>query len=239
MALLTNRIVHILILLLLLVGLVHFSGSPHDLRQKLQYTTFDAFNRLHPRPATTDVVIVDLDEESLVKLGQWPWPRSVMATLVDTLKEMGTKVTAFDIVFAEADRTSPARIAAGLPEDGAYEGVRQSLSALPDNDAIFARSIAAAGNVVTGFTRARAEETLRPPHQSVPITFLVKDKSPFWRDTFAAPGWRQTCPIFHLPPPATAVSWPRPTSTVLSAMYRFWCAIPRRERMRRFIRCWG
>lgn len=188
MALLTNRIAHILILLLLLVGLVHFSGSPHDLRQKLQYTTFDAFNRLHPRPATTDVVIVDLDEESLVKLGQWPWPRSVMATLVDTLKEMGAKVTAFDIVFAEADRTSPARIAAGLPEDGAYEGVRQSLSALPDNDAIFARSIAAAGNVVTGFTRARAEETLRPPHQSVPITFLVKDKSPFWRDTFAAPG---------------------------------------------------
>lgn len=196
MAFLNHRLTHIVILILLLVGLVFFSGSHHDLRLKLQYATFDAFNRLHPRPATDKVAIVDLDEESLVKLGQWPWPRHTMADLVTTLKDMGAKVTAFDIVFAEPDRTSPARIAAGLPKETSYDPVRESLSALPDNDGVFAAAIGAAGNVVTGFTRARADETLRLPHLSQPITFLMKDKSPLLSDTFAAPGLATNLPEF-------------------------------------------
>jgi CHASE2 domain-containing sensor protein len=48
-----------------------------------------------------------IDDGSLNKIGQWPWSRTVSAQLVDRLREAGAAVVAFDIDFAEPDRTSP------------------------------------------------------------------------------------------------------------------------------------
>lgn len=48
-----------------------------------------------------EVVILTIDEKSLKELGRWPWPRSVMARLVDSLTAYDVKVMGFDIVFAE------------------------------------------------------------------------------------------------------------------------------------------
>lgn len=56
---------------------------------------------------TGSVIIVDIDEESLNKIGQWPWPRTIVADLVNKIHEGGVKVLGFDIVFAEKDRSSP------------------------------------------------------------------------------------------------------------------------------------
>ena len=53
--------------------------------------------------------IVDIDEASLQKIGQWPWSRRKLADLVDQLGQQGAAVIGFDVVFAEADRSSPAR----------------------------------------------------------------------------------------------------------------------------------
>ena len=194
----THKWTHILVLLALLAGAVYFSGSEHELRKRLQYATFDTYNKLKPRPASDRVVIIDLDEESIKKLGQWPWPRSVMAEMVSHLNDLGAKVIAFDIVFAEPDRTSPARIAQSLPSGEVYNPVKTALEGLPDNDTIFAKSIEDAGNVVMGFTRARPEETLRKPYQAAKPTFLMKDKSPFLSDTFAAPGIAENLPEFSM-----------------------------------------
>lgn len=185
---LTNRWIHFALLAAVLAGAVYFSGSQHDLRERLQYATFDTFNRLHPRPPTDKVAIIDVDEASLKILGQWPWPRTVLAEIVRALDEMGARVVAFDVVFAEADRTSPARIAGDLPPDERYDAVRREMEKLPDNDAVFARAIGEAGNVVTGFTRARPEDTRHLPYQKFPITFLTKDKAPFYEDTYAVDG---------------------------------------------------
>lgn len=193
---LTHRWTHILILLALLGGAVFFSGSEHELRRRLQYATFDTYNRLLPREASDKIAIIDLDEQSLVRLGQWPWPRTVMAEMVRTLKGLGAQAIAFDIVFSEPDRTSPARIAQTLPENEKYAAVRSTLETLPDNDKAFAKAIAEAGNVVTGFTRARPEETLRKPFQNTRPTFLMKDKTPFLTDTFSVPGVVTNLPAF-------------------------------------------
>lgn len=198
MRFLTNKWMHFLVLLALLASAVYFSGSQHELRKRLQYGTFDTYNKLQPRPASDRVAIVDLDEASLKTLGQWPFPRTVMAQLVENLNDLGAKVIAFDIVFSEADRTSPPRIAEGLPVGTEYESAKSVLSALPDNDGVFAEAIENAGNVVTGFTRARPEETLRRPYQSAKPTFLVKDKTPFMRDTFGAPGIAENLPEFSM-----------------------------------------
>ncbi len=59
-----------------------------------------------PQKPTGEVVIVDLDNKSLQEVGQWPWPRTQLATLVDNLLADGAKAVGFDIVFPERDRLS-------------------------------------------------------------------------------------------------------------------------------------
>ena len=73
---------------------------------------FDTMQRLWPRQNANalPVRIVDIDEISLKKLGQWPWPRTELAKLVNELNELGAAAIAFDIIFPEPDRLSPDRI---------------------------------------------------------------------------------------------------------------------------------
>lgn len=58
-----------------------------------------------PIPATGQVVIVDIDEQSLQKYGQWPWSRNIIASLITQLKDDGAGIIGLDIVFAEADKS--------------------------------------------------------------------------------------------------------------------------------------
>jgi adenylate cyclase len=51
-------------------------------------------------------VIVDLDEKSLARYGQWPWPRYRVALLLEKLHHMGVSAIGLDILLAEQDRTS-------------------------------------------------------------------------------------------------------------------------------------
>lgn len=85
------------------------------------------------------MVIVDIDEESLQQIGQWPWPRTVFADLIDKLGEMGAVVVAFDVIFAEPDRTSPRLVGASLAEIGPE--LRQTLADLPDHDVVMANAM--------------------------------------------------------------------------------------------------
>ncbi len=57
------------------------------------------------RPSGGETVIAAIDEKSLSELGRWPWPRSTIAKLVDTLKGYGAKAVGMDIVFAEPEET--------------------------------------------------------------------------------------------------------------------------------------
>jgi len=118
--------------------------------EALRLRTFDAFQTLQPRPVTMrPVVIVDIDEESIRALGQWPWARTRVAELVRRLTEAGAAVIAFDAVFPEPDRLSPALVAGTL--DGLDSATRERLAALPGNDAALAKAIAAS-RVVVGQT---------------------------------------------------------------------------------------
>jgi adenylate cyclase len=74
----------------------------------LRLIAFDHFERLNPPKydPTLPIRIVDIDEESLAKIGQWPWPRTAMRDLLAELASKGAAVIAFDVLFAEPDRTS-------------------------------------------------------------------------------------------------------------------------------------
>ena len=69
--------------------------------EELRVRTFDGYQHLEPRKVTSrPVVIIDIDEKSLGKFGQWPWPRTRVADLVQRLTDLDAAVIAFDIVFA-------------------------------------------------------------------------------------------------------------------------------------------
>jgi adenylate cyclase len=126
-------------------------------------TSFDLLQRLSPRPyVDASVRIVDIDEASLGKLGQWPWPRDVLAELVDRLHAAGAATVAFDFIFAEPDRMSPSRLAndARLREALGVAGTA-SLNELPDNDRTFADAMRR-GYVVIGFGASPALDVLPP-----------------------------------------------------------------------------
>ncbi len=105
---------------------------------------FDTMQRLWPRQGEKDlpVRIVDIDEASLAKLGQWPWPRTELAKLVKELNELGAAAIAFDIIFPEPDRLSPDRI---LNDPAITKllspAALKPATPFPNNDAIFASAI--------------------------------------------------------------------------------------------------
>ncbi len=137
--------------LVLLNALLLRIGDPPGIA-RIRDFAFDSFQRLKPRELVADmpVRIVDIDEASLAEYGQWPWPRTLVATLVDKLTEAGAAVIAFDVVFAERDRSSLDVIAQNLPEAVRDSDLRRMMEALPDNDEVLAEAIARS-TVVTGF----------------------------------------------------------------------------------------
>jgi adenylate cyclase len=131
-----GRIVALLLLVELLALRVWDPGPIEALRHK----SFDIYQLLHPRDAQKDLVsIVDIDERSLRALGQWPWPRTIMAEMVTKIAERGSIVIGFDVLFPEPDRSSPevaAETFQGLDQD-----TREKLLHLPSNDMVFAEAI--------------------------------------------------------------------------------------------------
>ncbi|HEY3149466.1 MAG TPA: adenylate/guanylate cyclase domain-containing protein [Dongiaceae bacterium] len=134
----------------ILIGALALRAADPLPLQQLRNLTFDSYQRLKPRaydPASP-VVIAAIDEKALARFGQWPWSRTVLAKITDRLAGMGAAAVAFDVIFAEPDRTSPTAVAANLPQDPQYNGVRVQLAALPDPDAEFAAALARSPSVL-------------------------------------------------------------------------------------------
>ena len=96
---------------------------------RLEYDVYDRMVRwAGTTPPAGRVAIVDVDEASLQAIGQWPWPRAIMASLITRLRASGAAVVALDIMFAEAERGSESAeggdeaLAASLSQDGVALG---------------------------------------------------------------------------------------------------------------------
>jgi adenylate cyclase len=131
---------------------------------RLRALVFDSYQRLSPREfdASLPVRIVDIDEESLKRIGQWPWPRTVLAELVDKLAAGGAAAIGFDMVFPEPDRMSPANALRYWPRSETLAGLKEELEKLPSNDEVFSESIAGSP-VVLGFIAS-------PQAKSIPVS---------------------------------------------------------------------
>ncbi len=100
-----------------------------------------------PNGVDPRIVILDIDEKSLGEVGHWPWPRSVMAELVNKLFDRyGIAVLGFDIVWAERDRSSGIDTLDALAEKdlrhvAGFQDVYKELRPRLDNDLLFAQSM--------------------------------------------------------------------------------------------------
>ena len=110
-------------------GLIRIADP--EIVEILRLKYFDALQKKSPRETKgkTYAVIVDIDEKSLKEIGQWPWPRTVLAELFEKSGEAGMLVLGLDVLFAEKDRTSPSLIAEDIKSR--YPNLSQKLLKLP------------------------------------------------------------------------------------------------------------
>jgi len=154
-----------MVALLVLAGLVSVRVYDPAVLETARAKTFDLYQNWHPRatPETPPVVIIDLDDASLAEYGQWPWPRTLLAKMVDNLTAAGIAAIGFDVVFAEEDRLSPDKVALSTP--GIDSETSKRLTAMPSNDQVFAQSIKNSRVVLgmAGLETPRAGKVAPPP----------------------------------------------------------------------------
>ena len=78
--------------------------------KSVSYLSFDLYQKVFVKKKDSDVVIIDIDEKSLGKFGQFPWNRTVFAKILDQLNTSDPKAIGFDIFFTEKDKQSPEEI---------------------------------------------------------------------------------------------------------------------------------
>lgn len=98
---------------------------------------FDQYQRIEPRAWRNDlpVRIIDIDDESLARYGQWPWPRDILARLTTRIAQDHPAALVFDLLFAEEDRYAPQRIVAALPASPEREALAHVLAKRTGPDA--------------------------------------------------------------------------------------------------------
>ena len=160
----------------LIVVLLFWIGVP--LLDLIELKTYDIrfLSRGHLKP-TPEVVLAVIDEKSLDKEGRWPWPRTKIAKLVDTLSEDGAKVIGFDIFFSEPDENSQLKLIGDLDQEIKKLGIKNNKLDLfineskkaADNDLVLAKAIKRSrASVVLGYFFHMSEaEDFRIPQEEI------------------------------------------------------------------------
>jgi len=180
-----------LVCLALLVGLAALRIADLPAIEELRVRTFDTFQLIDPRVKTArPVTIVDIDEASLAKLGQWPWPRTRIADMVANLTRLGAVVIAFDVIFSEPDRLNP-EAAADTFRD-LDEAIRDKLRSLPSNDQVFADTMRRS-RVVLG--ESGLPYVISDLDKTLPVTGLAMLGEDPLRFMFNFPGLLRNTPV--------------------------------------------
>ena len=127
----------------------------------MRHAWLDGYQAVSPRERrSAPAVIVAIDEESLNRFGQWPWPRDLVARLFDRIAAARPAAIGVDILFPEPDRLSPEWLAPSVADADPKLGER--LARLPRHDSVLAASIRAAP-VVLGIAGLEAGSVSNGP----------------------------------------------------------------------------
>jgi len=133
-----------LIFLLILILLIILKSFNPSYIKSISFLSFDMYQKVFPiKKQDSNVVIIDIDEKSLSKFGQFPWSRSIFAKIVKNVTESKPKAIGFDIFFSEKDKQSPEEIIKAYKlnqtEVGEFEDIMENLvvGIIKDHDEIF------------------------------------------------------------------------------------------------------
>ena len=124
-----------------------------------------------PGETASSVTIVDIDEASLAELGQWPWPRDILADVVTEIAKHRPRALGVNIIFPEPDRLSPESVLERFPIDAP---LRESLAELPSNDALLAFSLRQVPAVLGAAVTAAAPQTVEIAAATPSVPVLLR-----------------------------------------------------------------
>ncbi len=153
--------------LMLALALILRVQDPWPIEQ-LRLLVFDAYQRLKPRDfdvAKSPVRIVAIDDASLKRVGQFPWPRTMVADMVDRLRAAGASAIVFDILMSEPDESSPDRAVRRWPDTPALAELKKAAQALPSHDNALAAALARA-RAVTAFVLTAERNADKPARKA-------------------------------------------------------------------------
>ena len=127
----------------------------------------------------TKVVVVDIDEKTLDKYGQWPWPRYQLARLLEAVAQMGATGIGLDIVMAEPDRTSLKALQEAIQREYGFQFETRSLpESVMDNDTVLVDTLSK-GPFVLGYEFLfEGSDGQKASCQLHPLTLLRIQKQP-------------------------------------------------------------
>ncbi|MGH1461192.1 MAG: CHASE2 domain-containing protein [Neptuniibacter sp.] len=162
---------------LFLLVAFHLTGSI-PFQDQLRTFAFDLYQYNSPRERiSSPVVIIEIDEASLNKYGQWPWPRGLLGQIVEKINTHNPAAVAIDIIMPEPDRSSPCEATSYIP--GINPELVKNICKLPSNDELLASQIAK-GKVVLGI--AGLDNRENTSLKAAPIRILGEDPYPFVRN---------------------------------------------------------
>ncbi len=146
--------------------------------QSGQRQLFDGYQRKFPRtPLSQPVTIVAIDEQSLAEVGQWPWPRNRLATLIDQINVMKPLAIGLDIYMPEPDQTSPDKVANNLPPSA--QALSSALQSLPSHETLLAESLKRAPTILGAAGFDHQALTTDSQLLTAPIQTQGADPAPF------------------------------------------------------------
>jgi adenylate cyclase len=177
----------------LLIGLAALRVADPAPIEEFRARTFDTFQVIAPRVKTAKpVVIINIDEKSLAKFGQWPWPRTRVADLVTNLTRLGAVAIGFDIMFAEPDRLNPD--AAAKTIRNLDDETRAKLRALPSNDELLAEAMRHSRVVLS---ETGLPDVVSKLDQALPLTGLAMLGEDPQRFMLKFPGLLRNTPVLE------------------------------------------
>ncbi len=108
------------------------------------------------------IIIVDIDEKSLAYFGQYPWDRTILASIIDKLTQAGVGIIGLDIMFPEEDRTSPYKFAQKFGLQGEFI----------DNDQVFGDVVSRTPTILGYTFNLNAKEFVLRDTPILPATYI-------------------------------------------------------------------
>ena len=163
----------------MLVGLCAIKAFPdHSPFKRGQLELFGKYQALFPRQRlSAPVTIIDIDEASPKRYGQWPWPRNLMADLITRLGTMQPLAIGVDIYMPARDQTSPCALAARLPPE--LKTLGDALARLPDHDALVEAALRTNPTVIGAAGFELKTLTTSSAMRTVPLKVAGGDPLPF------------------------------------------------------------